>query len=74
MATGPLVLARRALLANGLNAKGLAERLGYDDQYVRNVLSGSAESRVARRRIEDFLGVPIWGTLAEFTARQQSKT
>jgi hypothetical protein len=73
MATATLIRARAALLANRLNARELAERLRYDYRYVRNVLSGCSESAVARRRIEDFLGAPIWASPSEFTARQQSK-
>lgn len=49
-----------ALLKKGMTLADLARMAVIDYPYLRNIACGYSTSRVTHKKIENFLGEPIW--------------
>ena len=47
-----------AMIDNGLTVKDVAEGTGMNRSYVSTILHGRVYSKIAVKRISDFLGIP----------------
>jgi len=64
---------RIALLEGDHDYAWLGRETGYTQGYLRLVICGAKKSAVAREKIENLLGVPLWSDPLDFQTRQSAK-